>query len=263
MIFLKQWRRNRVRKRIFPAEWLRIVERNVPYFGRLTEEDRKELLGHVLVFLAEKHFEGCGGQELTDGIRVTIAAQACVLLLHRETDYFPKVESILVYPHPYVARRVERDPDGLVHEQAEVREGESWDRGTVVLSWDEVSRDASGLGQGRNIVLHEFAHQLDQESGKADGAPLLPHRSMYADWAKVMEREYRKLKRDLKYHQRTLIDPYGATDPAEFFAVVTECFFEDPLEMRGRHPELYEQMRLFYRQDPAALAERRVQPEPG
>ena len=256
MNFLKQWRRNKIRKRPFPAEWRRIVEGNVPYYARLPEEDRKEFLGHVLVFLSEKHFEGCGGQGLTDEIRVTIAAQACILLLHRKTDYFPKVQSVLVYPHPYVARRIEKDPDGLVHERAEIRDGESWDRGTVVLSWEEVGRDASGLGQGCNIVLHEFAHQLDQECGEADGAPLLPKRSMYADWAQVMGSEYRRLKRDLKYHQRTLIDPYGATHPAEFFAVVTECFFEDPVAMRRIHPGLYEQMRLFYRQDPAELAER-------
>lgn len=256
MCFWKRWHRSRVRKRAFPDDWIRILENEVPHYTLLPEEDREELRGHVLVFLAEKHFEGCGGLELNDRIRLTIAAQACVLLLHRKTDYFPKVRSILVYPQAYVVRRVETDPDGLVHEQDEVRDGESWDRGTVVLSWEEVMRDARGLGQGRNIVFHEFAHQLDQELGQVDGAPRLPDRSLYPAWARVLGREYRRLKKDLKRGRTTIIDPYGATHPAEFFAVVTECFFEDPLDLREEHPELYEQMKLFYRQDPASLVER-------
>ncbi|MEW6439769.1 MAG: M90 family metallopeptidase [bacterium] len=262
MPLLKRWSRKRIRNRAFPAEWLPVLEKNAPFYSLLPEGDREELRRHILVFLAEKHFEGCGGLEIRDEIRLTVAAHACLLLLHRQTDYFPKVQSLVVYPSTYVAPRVERDPDGLVHEGEEVREGESWDRGTVVLSWEDVRKSSMRAGSGRNVVLHEFAHQLDQESGEADGAPLLP-RPMYAEWSRVLGREFRRLERDVQRNRRTFIDPYGATDPAEFFAVTTECFFERPVELRQRHPELYEQLSRYYQQDPAELAQSAIPEESG
>lgn len=252
--FFKDRRREAIRSRPFPPEWRDILEKYVPYVRRLSPEDKQELLGHVQVFLEEKKFEGCGGLEITDAIKVTVAAQACILLLHRETDYYPELDVILVYPSKYIARSRRVAEGGIVIEGEHVRLGESWDRGVVVLAWDGVVAGAADVRDGRNVVLHEFAHQLDQEDGAADGAPELEHRSMYAGWARVLGHEYERLIEDIDRLRRTVIDDYGGTNPAEFFAVVTETFFEMPGKLKSRHPELYEQMKLFYRQDPAALS---------
>ncbi len=252
MFGFKRRRRERLRNQPFPTEWVAIIERNIPYYRRISSDDQKELQGHIHVFLNEKKFEGCGGLEITDEIRVTIAAQACILLLHRDTDYFPLLTSILVYPHHYFAQSSHHLPGGVVHEDLEGRLGESWYRGPVVLSWDDILRGAADPHDGYNVVLHEFAHQLDSESGSTEGAPVLPERSMYGPWARVLGREYEKLLNDLRHNHQPLIDAYGATNPAEFFAVVTELFFEKPAALKRRHRELYEQLAAFYQQDPAA-----------
>jgi Mlc titration factor MtfA (ptsG expression regulator) len=250
--WLRRRRRAAIRRRPIPDAWRALVERNIPYVGRLTPEDRAELFGLVQIFLAEKRFEGCGGLELTDEVRVTIAAQACILLLHRETEDYPKLTSILVYPTTYVVREGRRTAEGLVAEGPQARLGESWARDVVVLAWDSVLSGAADIHDGHNVVLHEFAHQLDQEDGGSDGAPTLPRRSMYVAWARVLGHDFDQLVRDVAHHHRTLIDRYGATNPAEFFAVVTETFFEKPRELRARHPELYALLQEFYRQDPGA-----------
>jgi len=220
--------------------------------GSLPPEDRDELIGHIKVFLAEKRFEGCGGIQITDEVRVTIAAQACVLLLHRATDDYPTLSSILVYPTTYLVPGGHPTPDGLVSDEPQARLGESWTRGEVVLVWDNVLSGAADIHDGHNVVLHEFAHQLDQEDGAGDGAPVLARRSMYVAWARVLGHDFDQLVRDTERHHRTLLDRYGATSPAEFFAVATETFFEKPRQLRSKHPELYAELRDFYRQDPAA-----------
>ena len=165
------------------------------------------------------------------------------------------LESILIYPSTYVAHRREVMPGGVVIEGPEARLGESWLRGEVVLAWDSVLAGAADARDGKNVVFHEFAHQLDQETGDADGAPVLPRRSMYIAWARVLGAEFDALVREAEQLHRTDIDRYGATNAAEFFAVVTEAFFEKPERLRERHPALYDQMRVFYRQDPAARSE--------
>lgn len=253
--YFKRRRRAAIRQRPFPTAWRAVIEQNVPYAARLSIADQNELFGHVQVFLAEKRFEGCGGLEITDEIRVTVAAQACVLLLHRDTDYYPSLVSILVYPSTYLVPGT-RMPDGLVADGPQARLGESWTRDLVVLAWDSVLAGAADIHDGHNVVLHEFAHQLDQESGAGDGAPILQHRSMYVAWARVLGHDYNELVRDTERNHRTLIDHYGATNAAEFFAVVTEAFFEKPAQLRNKHPDLYEQMKLFYRQDPEAVNQR-------
>ena len=263
MFGFKQRRRKRIREKPFPAHWLHIIERNFPYYQQLTPGEQSELRGHIRVFLDEKRFEGCGGLEITDEICVTVAAQACILLLNRETDYYPLMTTILIYPRHYFARETKHLPDGTVWEKVSGREGESWHRGPVVLSWDDVLRGATDPGDERNVVLHEFAHQLDSESGSDEGAPELPQRSMYAAWAQVLGSEYERLLDDLKHNHHNVIDAYGATSPAEFFAVVTEAFFVKPVALKRRHPELYEQLRIFYRQDPAARMEEQRQRRQG
>ncbi len=252
MFGFRRRKRARIRRQPFPPSWLNVLRCNVAYYHLLTPDEQTELQGHIQVFLKEKRFEGCGGLVITESIRVTIAAQACILLLHRDTDYYPRMRTILVYPHEYVAAHQEHLPDGTVLEGAHTRLGESWDRGPVVLSWDEVLRGAADVHDGHNVVFHEFAHQLDNESEASAGAPVLPRHSMYLPWARVLGREYQHLIDDLKSRRRPFIDAYGATNPAEFFAVVTEAFFEQPLQLRQRHPELYEQLAGFYQQDPAA-----------
>jgi len=253
VFWLKKRRRERLKGKPFPAQWLATIERNVPHYRRLPAADQEELQGLVQVFLAEKNFEGAGGLSITDEIRVTIAAQACILLLRRKTDIYPRLRSIIVYPHAYTAPMRQPLPGGAVMEGTQVRLGESWSRGAVVLSWDDVVRGAWDIDDGRNLVFHEFAHQLDDEAGPADGAPRLPHHSMYIAWARVLGGEYRNLIESIERHRPTLLHPYGATNPAEFFAVATELFFEQSHQLRARYPELYDQLRLFYQQDPALL----------
>lgn len=248
--WLRERRRSRIRQRPFPEEWEAILERDVPLYRRLSETDRDELKGHIRVFLAEKRFEGAGGLAITDGIRVTIAAHACVLLLHRATDYYPGLYTIIVYPGAYVAVRTVREPMGIVTERTDTRLGESSPRGAVVLSWDAVEAAASDVGDCRNVVLHEFAHQLDGEDGWVEGAPALPDRSRYVAWARILGREYERLRRDTALRRKTVLDQYGATNPAEFFAVTTECFFTRPELLKARHPELYAELQQYYQQDP-------------
>jgi Mlc titration factor MtfA (ptsG expression regulator) len=254
--FLRRRHRDAVRAEPFPPEWTAIVRRNVPLFERLSEADQRELQGHIQVFIAEKHFEGCGGLELTDEIKVTIAAQACVLLLHRDTDYYRKLITILVYPSAYTAKSITPLAGGFVLEGVDARLGEAWQDGVVVLSWDDVRAGASDLRDGHNVVFHEFAHQLDQEDGSADGAPILAQRSKYVTWARVLSEEYEELRQASRAHRKTVLDKYGATKPAEFFAVATECFFEKPAQLRKKHPELYDELKEYYQQDPEQLVAR-------
>lgn len=233
-----------------PAE-LAILDDNVPYLARLGPADRSELAGLIQIFRAEKSFEGCGGLEITDTIKLTIAAQACLLLLHRETDVYPGVDVILVYPHAYRASTTDK-VGGIVREGEQARLGESWTRGVVVLAWDHVRSGAAQPADGQNVVLHEFAHQLDGENAAMDGAPDLGARARYTSWAHVLGDEFSELARTLHAGSRSDIDAYGATNPAEFFAVITEMFFEKPRALKRRHPELYGELATFYRQDPAA-----------
>jgi MtfA peptidase len=251
--FFKKRRRKRLRSAPFPASFLAIIERNVPFYLCLPEADRLELQGLVQIFLGEKVFEGCGGLELTDEIKVTIAAQACLLLLHRETDIYPRLITILVYPNAYLTKAIEPIGGGAVLEGEVIHLGESWSTGVVVLSWDDVRAGASDIHDGQNLVLHEFAHQLDREDGAINGTPLLVERSRYVAWARVLNAEYERLRRDSLLGRHTVLDDYGASNPAEFFAVATECFFEKPRVLKKRHPDLYEELKNFYRQDPALL----------
>ncbi|MGD0674073.1 MAG: M90 family metallopeptidase [Polyangiaceae bacterium] len=250
--FFKSRRRAALHGEPFTAVERALVEKNVPYAAKLDEADRTELEGLVRIFLSEKSFEGCGGLKITDEMKLTIATQACILLLHRETDIFPHVDAILVYPGPYRALAGANE-DGVVPDDPEGRLGESWVRGIVVLTWDHVKSHAAQPKSGQNVVLHEFAHQLDSEDGSMDGTPDLGARARYTSWARVLGDEFGELSRRLHAGLRSDIDFYAATSPAEFFAVVTEMFFEKPHALKKRHPELYMELAAFYKQDPAAI----------
>ena len=251
MFGFRKRRRMRAAARPFPVEWLEIVERNFPLGRLLDEAERAELHRHIQVFLDEKRFEGCAGLEITDDIRLTVAAHACLLLLNRPTDYYPQMVTVLVYPQDYHVYEPRRQPNGIVVEGDSGREGESWHRGPVVLSWESIRREIISPWAGRNVILHEFAHQLDGEFGTIDGAPPLERGEMYAAWARVLGAEYERLRDDIDRGRRHFIDDYAATNPAEFFAVVTETFFSRPEPLRRLHPELYAQFAAFYRLDPA------------
>ncbi len=248
-------RRRRLRARPFPAEWQAILEKNLALYRRLPEDLKSQLHSHILVFLGEKNFEGCGGLSVTDEMRVTIAGQACMLLLNRPTRYFPGLNAILIYPRAYVQRA--RRQEGLVEfeDQRQVNLGESWSNGTLVLSWNDVANTAHDLRDGHNLVLHEFAHQLDTEDGVGDGIPILDQQSKYFHWAEVVNKEYAQLVSLTKKHKKDIIQAYGATNPAEFFAVATEAFFERPVLMNRKHPELYAELKDFYKVDPQGWSE--------
>jgi len=246
-------RRATLRNAPFPPEWEILLARNVPYDSLLNDAEKLDLRGLVRILIHEKRFEGCAGVDITDEIRVTVAGQACLLLLNRPTDIFPRLRSILVYPDAFLAPAIEHLEDGVVVEGMEARAGESWSLGNVVLSWADVLEGAADPGDGYNPVLHEFAHQLDYESGASEGAPALPDRSSEEDWKRIFGREYRALSAG----RRSPLDPYGAKSPAEFFAVATEAFFERPVELRTAHAELYELMKEYYRQDPGLRVLRR------
>jgi len=246
----KRWLRRPSTPRPFPAEYRAILDARVPLSRRLGPADARELERLVLAFLDDKTFEGAGGLEIDDEVRLTIAAQACLLLLHRDVDVYPALDTVVVYPSTYVAKS--RSMDGpVVIEGETARLGESWTRGVVVLAWDAVRRGTTNVADGHNVVLHEFAHQLDQQDGSMDGAPELAGRARYVAWARVLGDEYTDLVERVDAGRRSDIDGYGATSPPEFFAVVTEMFFEKPVQLRARHPELYAQLAEFYQQDPA------------
>jgi Mlc titration factor MtfA (ptsG expression regulator) len=233
------------------AEWEAIIRQRVPYSSCLPPDQQDRLGGLVQVFLDEKEYEGCGGLRITDEIRVTIAGLACILLLGGQSDMYPKLRTILVYPRAYVAPASRQGPDGTVTEGLQGRSGESWSFGSIVLSWADVLRDSADVTGGRNVVFHEFAHQLDFESGSGQGAPTLPRGAKYSDWARVLGGEYESLIDSQELGKPSLLDKYGTLNPAEFFAVATEAFFLKPNDLAARHPELYAQLKLYYRQDPA------------
>jgi Mlc titration factor MtfA (ptsG expression regulator) len=255
-ILLQPWlarrRRERLASRPFPAAWRAILRERVPLLRGLPPDLGRQLERRIQVFVAEKSFVGCAGLAVTDEMRVTIAAQACLLLLNRPGRDFSRLGQVLVYPGPFIVHRERRDAIGLVSEHSRVHAGESWAHGQVVLSWPDVLDGAADPGDGRNVVIHEFAHQLDQEKGHANGAPDLVDAQRYPRWSRVLGQEYGLLQARVANREATLLDPYAATDPAEFFAVCSEAFFERPRLLAAHHPALYGELSRYYRVDPGS-----------
>jgi len=248
--WLRQRRRIRLRAQSIPVPWAAILKERVPLYTRLPADLKQRLHGLVQVFLDEKRFLGRGGLAVTETMRVTIAAQACLLILNREGDFYPGFTTIMIYPDTYVAEESSRD--GMVSSTLRsVRSGESWFRGPVILSWRDTLAGTASADDGHNVVLHEFAHKLDEEDGRMDGLPLLDEAQQYRTWATVLSDEFNSLREDIKHRHKTVMDVYGATSAPEFFAVATETFFEKPLAMKKKHPALYTELQQFYRLDPA------------
>ncbi len=228
------------------------MEKRVPHYEALRGSEQKQLRELVRVFIAEKNWEGCKGLEVTDEMKVTIAGQACLLLLGIEHDYFCNVDSILIFPRQFVSvEKQEMDEMGIVHESSTPSLGEAWDDGPIILSWRDSKAGGRNPFDGLNVVIHEFAHKLDLRDGVVNGTPPLTSRAEYKRWAEVMRREYETLIERSERNKATLLDDYGATNPGEFFAVAVECFFEKPAQLRRKHPDLYEVLAGYFRQDPA------------
>lgn len=250
LIKLRKTRRYKLSRQVFKTDWIRILKKNVSLYSRLPAKLREELHGRINVFLDEKDFSGCAGQIITDEIRVTIAGTACFLLLNRDKYTFRGFTTILVYPDTYIAKQVKYDGLVAFHEDS-VRSGESWHRGPVVLSWKDVLHGTQNPADGHNVVLHEFAHKLDEENELMDGLPVLRDKSHIAEWARVLNKEFDSFLIRVDHGDNSVIDGYGAESPAEFFAVATESFFEKPLQMKKKLPDLYQQLHKFYNLDPA------------
>lgn len=234
----------------FPENWLSIVKQTLPFYDQIPETQQKELLDHINRFVFFKRFIGCAGLQVTEEMRITVAACACLLLLNRPTSGFERVRWIYMYPAEFVVRHTVQDAAGVVSNRRGVLAGEAWSNGRIILSWDSVKRGVFDFNDGRNVVLHEFAHQLDGESGAMNGAPLLFSKGAYGSWAAILSREYDALVGHAYFGQKTVLDEYGATSPAEFFAVATESFFEEPKALAEEHPELFEQLKNYYCVDP-------------
>lgn len=253
MLF-KWWRKQRRRrllKQPFPPTWEPHLA-SLPFFSRLSDEDQQRLRNLVHVFIREKNWEGCGGLQLDNHIKVVIAAQACLLILRLDHAWYRKVSSILVYPSAFLNNIPNAGPGGVVATADAPHAGEAWLGGEVILAWDSAFAGGRNPDDGHNTVFHEFAHKLDMLDGYADGAPPLGNREQQKRWAEVLSKHFIKLRADADAGRRTLLDKYGATNAAEFFAVATEVFFERGKQLKELRPNLYACISSFYQQDPAA-----------
>lgn len=249
---LQSLRRARLRRRPLPSAWRRILRRRVPLVARLPADQQLRLKGLMQVFLAEKPIIGCAGLAVSEEMRVVIAAQACLPLLGRTRGYYPKLGQVLLYPGAFIVERAAPLPGGVQQEQRRALAGESWSQGQVILSWQDVLDGAADARDGRNVVVHEFAHQLDQLKGQANGAPPLADRLAQRRWSRVMQTEFERLRQTLAEGRRSLLDPYAASEPAEFFAVASEHYFEQGAQLAQQHPQLYRELAGFYGVNTAA-----------
>jgi len=254
--WLTERRRKRLLETPFPAEWTQILERNVAAYKLLDDDERQRLRDLVQVFIAEKHWEGAGGLELTDEIKVTIAGTGCQLLLGRDHDLFDEVESIVVYPSTVVLPEPPRsffDPGARPTGGDTAVLGVAHRGGAVVLAWDNALRGARDPRDGRNVVIHELAHKIDFLDGSADGTPPLPSGSARRAWIAAFAPAYLAHKARAERGERGFLDDYAVTNEAEYFAVASEAFFEQPRALASALPEVYAALRQYYSLD---LAER-------
>lgn len=242
-------RRARAMRRPFPAAWREVLRRRMPLYAELSAATQRRLEQRVQVLLAELPFIGCGGLVVSAEMRVLIAAQAALLLLERGGG-FGTLRQVLLYPGAFVVDRAEPGAGGVVHEARRALAGESWQQGQVVLAWDAVQAGAAEPHDGANVVIHEFAHKLDMENGAVDGIPRLPDDMTRTAWIDTFASALEDFQSRVDAGEDTLLDPYAAEDPAEFFAVMSEAFFQTPGLLRHDYPAVYEQLQRFYRQTP-------------
>lgn len=248
------WRARRnqqLRARPLPDEWRAMAGQAMPLYLKMPAPLRARLDGLIQQFMAEKSFMGCNGLTVTLEMKLAVATPACLLVLNRPGALYEDLFSILMYPDAFIVPEEDHDDSGVVTMHDSVLTGQAWDTQRIILSWKDVQASRHEPRDGYNVVLHEFAHYLDAEDGDVNGAPRLASGDAYERWSAIMSREYEALGLAADRGEQTLIDPYGAEDPAEFFAVVTETFFELPVRMKAQHPALYQQLAAYYRLDPA------------
>ena len=251
----------RFRREPIPATWWPIVLEHLPLAGALAADERERLLRYTQVFLAEKRFEGCDGLELTEEMKIAIASTACFLIVNSGDSCYPRVTTVLVYPATFIGRRAEwpgrshrLDVEGEDPTSTVPLEGEAWLGGTVILGWAHVEHGGADPHDGENVVLHEFAHQLDYEDGVSNGIPDLEGRADPVSWEFGMKKEFQALRQAIdRSGYSGPMSEYGATNESEFFAVATETFFEKPTELKAAHRVVYELLRQYYRLDPAGM----------
>lgn len=260
-----QWLTDRRRRRLLedpcPEAWEDILEENVAAYELLDEDEQKRLRELVQVFIAEKHWEGCGGLELDDEMRVTVAGAGCLLLMGRDHDLFSEVDSILIYPSAVVLPDQARstfDGSARVNEGGKPILGLAVKGGAVVLAWDSALHGARDPKDGHNVVIHELAHKIDFIDGAADGTPMFETGAERRAWAAAMAPAYLEQKDRAERGKKSFLDDYAITNEAEYFAVATEAFFEKPRHLKRALPEVYEQLASFYKLD---LAERQPHPK--
>ncbi|WP_326542211.1 zinc-dependent peptidase [Pseudorhodoferax sp.] len=248
----QSWRRRRLARQPFPAAWRRVLARHVPQVRRLPVDLQLRLKQLMQVFIAQKPFIGCDGLVVTEAMRVVVAAQACLLLLNRPQWHYANLRQVLLYPGAFLVDRVRTEAGGVLRDERQVLAGESWSQGQVVLSWDDVLAGAADPTDGRNVVVHEFAHQLDQADGQSNGAPPLPQGMDARRWARVLQAEFDHLQRQLAAGEENLLGAYAATNSAEFFAVASEVFFEQGPRLAATRPALYAELAAFYGLEPTS-----------
>ncbi len=257
-----RWSLKRALSRPLPPDAVQTLRHYIPVYDRMAPALQQQLQRLVVQFLHQKKFVGCAGLDVTDEMRVAVAGLACMLLLDRPSKVYRPLRAILLYPGAFAAPRRDVGPGGIVTDVHQTMLGESWDDGRVVLSWDDVARGARDWSSGHNVALHEFAHQLDSESGSTNGAPYLGSPENYRSWSTVLSRDFAHLRQAAwAGDPHSVLDHYGATNPAEFFAVATETFYGKPWQLRERHPALYDELRKYYRVDPCQWQDAPV-PEP-
>lgn len=236
----------------FPAAWQATLEREVPFYSRMPrDEDRSQLRSDIFRFVDDKTWTPFD-VDIDERKKLIIAAHACLLLNGRiDLPVYPRTREIILRSGVFGPRTQSIAPDGRLFESHEARIGEAWYRGPIVLSWGAIEPLTIAPHPAHNVILHEFAHALDHLDGHSDGTPPLESRRALAEWAEVFSREFERLRNAAEGLQSNIIDPYGATNAPEFFAVVTEAFFCRATMLNRQHPELFEQMRLFFRQDPS------------
>jgi MtfA peptidase len=247
---LRGWRRNRILQQAMldEVQWRELVS-HFPFAWTLTTEDQQRLKELVILFLHEKDFAAAAGLELTSGMRMSVALQACILVLNLGLEYYRGWSGIIIYPEQFVPRHQHVDEAGIVHEGDEPYAGEAWLGGPVVLSWADI--DGTEYPDGVNVVIHEFAHKLDMLNGDANGFPPLHAGMSRAAWSEAFTAAYADFCRRIDAGEDTEVDPYAAESPGEFFAVLSEVFFEIPDVVQDEYPQVYAQLAAFYRQDPA------------
>lgn len=248
---LRFWSRRRLCRQPFPAAWRRILDENIPPCRSLPASLRAVFEKHVQVFLNEKSFEGCGGLEVIDEMRVTVAGYACLLLLQAPDGYYPQLGTVVIYPESFATPIRATDHLGIVTEKVEERLGESWEEGTVVLAWDSIQEVIRGGSGDCNVILHEFAHQIDTQRGLSTGRPLLTRAGGCRNWEELLEIEQRRQRTAFRRGRPSVLDPYAFTSPEELFAVATETFFMRPVRFKSNHSELYTELLAVYGVDPA------------